>query len=134
MSRAEISARVEQLAELLGLKSLLQQPVALLSGGQQQRVALGRALFAKPQFLLIDEPTAHLDKVTAQEIVKLLRQIQEKTECGLIVTSHDPLVIESMEIKIDLKNRSNGSIHFAAHQDAAQNTHHERSSVSARPE
>ena len=107
MSRADIIARVEQLADLLGLASCLQQPVALLSGGQQQRVALGRALFIKPQFLLIDEPTAHLDVKTAQEIVQLLREIQEKAGCGLIVTSHDPFVMESMDVRIDLQNSMN---------------------------
>lgn len=117
MVRADIITRVEQLAELLGLSSCLQQPVAFLSGGQQQRVALGRALFIEPQFLLIDEPTAHLDAITAQEIVQLLREIQGKTGCGLIVTSHDPLVMESMDVRIDLKNLMNPS-RFSIYNDS----------------
>lgn len=102
MPRAEIVARVEQLAQALGLKDFLSQPVTLLSGGQQQRVALARALFVQPKFLLIDEPTAHLDNAHARSIVQLLKNIQKESGCGLIVASHDPLVIDAMEIRVDL--------------------------------
>jgi putative ABC transport system ATP-binding protein len=121
MPPKEIGDRVNELARLLAIESCLLQSVSLLSGGQQQRVALGRALFLEPKFLLIDEPTAHLDALTAKGIVMLLREIQEKSGCGLIVTSHDPLIIENMEIKIELGNRSHDSIHFVL-----QNNNQER--------
>ena len=106
MPRSELLARVAQVASDLGLTHFLSQPVTLLSGGQQQRVALGRALFLQPKFLLIDEPTAHLDAALARGIVVLLKEIQKTTGCGLLVTSHDPLVIEAMDVKVDLKKNN----------------------------
>ena len=68
-----------------------------LSGGQQQRVALARALFNKPKFLLADEPTGNLDIKTGKVIVDLLLSCREKWDMGVIISSHDPYVAQSMD-------------------------------------
>ena len=60
---AEITTRVGQAAEMLGLDSMLERKPAQLSGGQRQRVALGRALVRQPQVFLLDEPLSNLSLI-----------------------------------------------------------------------
>ncbi|MBO0780513.1 MAG: ABC transporter ATP-binding protein [Ktedonobacteraceae bacterium] len=68
-----------------------------LSGGEQQRVALARALVHKPRFLVADEPTGNLDSLTGKEITKLLRAISHQYSIGLLIATHDPLLVESAD-------------------------------------
>lgn len=63
-----------------------------LSGGEQQRVALARALFADPPLLIVDEPTANLDRRTADELIAQLGGLAAQGH-GLLVASHDPHLI-----------------------------------------
>jgi len=63
-----------------------------LSGGEQQRVALARALFADPPLLIVDEPTANLDRRTADDMIADLRGLADQGH-GLLVASHDPHLI-----------------------------------------
>ena len=72
----------------LGLESLAQRRPAQLSGGQRQRVALARALAAKPQTLLLDEPTAALDVDAAAQFRALLQEVLAKNPVTTIIVSH----------------------------------------------
>lgn len=81
--------RMEELLELLRLKSREGHLPNQLSGGQQQRVSIGRALLNAPALLLADEPTGNLDSENSKEIMKLLRYSNEVYHQTIIVITHD---------------------------------------------
>lgn len=81
--------RMEELLELLKLKSRERHLPNQLSGGQQQRVSIGRALLNAPALLLADEPTGNLDSENNREIMKLLRYSNEVYHQTVIVITHD---------------------------------------------
>ncbi len=85
----DITRRVEELVDLLGLGSLLNRLPTGLSGGESQRVALGRALSFRPQILLLDEPLSALDDETRQEMYQLLRAVQTQTRVTVLHVTHN---------------------------------------------
>lgn len=85
---AEITQRVEELAERLGVSHLLDRPPHNLSGGERQRVALGRALAAKPSVLLLDEPLSALDEELRADLAALLRQTQRELNVTALHITH----------------------------------------------
>lgn len=91
------------LLEIMGLQDKASERPPVLSGGQQQRVALARALFGKPAFLLADEPTGDLDPHTGKTIIDLLLQCQATWGMGIIVSTHDVYVAQSMQEIYELK-------------------------------
>lgn len=101
---AQDSIQAQELLEEIGMKEIMQTPCSVLSGGQQQRVALLRALYTKPSFLLIDEPTAHVDDQTAQAIIELLLMYKKKYNIGLIIVTHDERIARQMEIHYELSS------------------------------
>ena len=92
------------LLEEIGLQESLQTPCYALSGGEQQRIALLRALYTQPPFLLVDEPTAHVDDYTAQKIVELLLMYKKKYNIGLIIVTHDQRIADQMECHYQLSS------------------------------
>ena len=97
-------AQAENLLEEIGLKEIIQTPCHTLSGGEQQRIALLRALYMQPPFLLVDEPTAHVDDQTAQKIVELLLMYKEKYNIGLIIVTHDERIARQMQFHYELSS------------------------------
>ena len=96
--------RIKELAELLGLQSLLHRKPAGLSGGEAQRVALGRALAAHPKILCLDEPLSALDEETRAEMGSLLRRVSEQTGVTTLhVTHHQDEARKLGDIIIRLK-------------------------------
>lgn len=90
-------SRVPPLLERLGLtESLLQRSAESVSGGELQRIALLRILLLDPVFLFADEPTSRLDLITSQRIMSLLVEVARETECGLVVVSHDPVLVQKL--------------------------------------
>ena len=87
-SLPDIAARVEEMAELLGITHLLGRHPQGLSGGESQRVALGRALAFRPRVLLLDEPLSALDEDTRAEMVDLLRSVQRITGVTVLHITH----------------------------------------------
>lgn len=81
--------RLNDLLELLGLQERRNHLPNQLSGGQQQRVAIGRALMNAPAVMLADEPTGSLDSRNGHEIVKLLKESNQKYGQTLILVTHD---------------------------------------------
>jgi molybdate transport system ATP-binding protein len=79
---------VERIIELLGIGHLLDRRAVGLSGGEQQRVAIGRALFAAPRLLLMDEPLAGLDRQRRLEVLPLIARVRDEARIPLIYVSH----------------------------------------------
>ncbi|KAF5036335.1 Cell division ATP-binding protein FtsE [anaerobic digester metagenome] len=77
-----------------------------LSGGQQQRIAIARALVKRPQIILADEPTANLDSKTGEEILKLMKRMNEKFGTTFIFSTHDKMVMEYARRLVQLHDGS----------------------------
>ncbi len=104
LSPVEREKRVMELIEEVGLKGMENRYPRELSGGQEQRVAIARALVKKPLLVLADEPTANLDSVTAEEIIEIMRQMNEIEKTTFIFSTHDPRVERHAKRLIILKD------------------------------
>ena len=78
-----------EITQLLGITDLLQRKPGSLSGGEQKRVALGRALLASPQVLLMDEPLTGLDQARTEEILPFIDQIRRQVRLPIVYVSHN---------------------------------------------
>jgi molybdate transport system ATP-binding protein len=99
---------LDHIVELLELSPLLQQRPHQLSGGEQQRVALGRALLASPDLLLLDEPLASLDERLKGQILPFLRRVKEQIHVPMIYVSH--AINEILELTQQLVVINDGKI------------------------
>ena len=81
--------KLSELLKTLGLEDRADYLPNQLSGGQQQRVSIGRALFNDPKIILADEPTGNLDHKASEEIVRLLREANQKYHQTIIMVTHD---------------------------------------------
>ncbi|HLJ72060.1 MAG TPA: molybdenum ABC transporter ATP-binding protein [Roseiarcus sp.] len=86
--KATPSVDFDQAVDLLGLRGLLTRWPARLSGGEKQRVAIGRALLANPQILLMDEPLAALDDARRMEILSYIEKLRDAFAIPIVFVSH----------------------------------------------
>ena len=89
MTASELSDRVRRLLNEVGMEGHLDKMPANISGGMQKRVGLARALALDPEILLLDEPTAGLDPISASEIDDLVLKLQAEHHMASIVVTHD---------------------------------------------
>ncbi|MGO9957401.1 MAG: ABC transporter ATP-binding protein [Solirubrobacteraceae bacterium] len=96
LPKAEIDAKVEDAAHILGLTEWLDRKPAQLSGGQRQRVAMGRAIVREPTVFLMDEPLSNLDaKLRVQMRLEVLR-IQHRVDVATLYVTHDQIEAMTM--------------------------------------
>jgi phospholipid/cholesterol/gamma-HCH transport system ATP-binding protein len=89
MSKSEQCGRVRELLAEVGMEGGLEKMPSDISGGMQKRVGLARALALEPDILLLDEPTAGLDPISAAEIDDLVLKLQKERHMATIVVTHD---------------------------------------------
>ncbi len=96
LSKEDIAVKVRELLELVGLPDKAAAYPSQLSGGQKQRVAIARALASNPKVLLCDEATSALDPQTTQSILRLIRDINQKTGITVVVITHEMAVVKEI--------------------------------------
>lgn len=104
MNRANIDARVKQVASLLRITELLNRRPAQMSGGQQQRVALGRAMVRQPRLFLMDEPLTNLDFKLRVEMRTELKRLQAELAATFFYVTNDQVEAMSMADRIIVLN------------------------------
>ncbi len=90
----ERKKRAEECLRLVGLSKRMTHRPHEMSGGEQQRVAIARAIAHKPSVIFADEPTAELDTTMGLQVLSLFRQLVEEEKLTIIMTTHDPNMIE----------------------------------------
>ena len=95
---------VEHILEILGLKEKKYAMPGQLSGGQQQRAALARALAAKPDIVLADEPTGNLDTATSQDVLGLIRVSSEQLGQTVVMITHNEEIAQMASRMIKLED------------------------------
>ncbi|MBW9095495.1 methionine ABC transporter ATP-binding protein [Microbacterium jejuense] len=98
--RAEIAARVDELLRFVGLADKAGSYPEQLSGGQKQRVGIARALATSPRILLADEATSALDPDTTQEVLALLKRVNDELGVTILVITHEMDVIRTLADRV----------------------------------
>lgn len=104
MSMDKRRDKATELLDLVGLKNRMHHIPSQLSGGERQRVAIARALVNDPLLVLADEPTGELDSSTTQEIMNLMKKINQEKNTTFLVVTHDPEVAKRTERIIVLRD------------------------------
>lgn len=102
VSRAERDARLQRVAEIVGLEKLLERKPSQLSGGQRQRVALGRAIIAEARVCLMDEPLSNLDAKLRHEMRTEIRALQQRLGITMVYVTHDQTEAMTMADRVVL--------------------------------
>lgn len=100
VAKAEIEQRVNEIARLMNVESLLDAMPVKLSGGQKQRVNIARAIVRRPEILLMDEPLSHLDGKMRQAMRTEIKRLHNEIECTSVYVTHDQLEAMSLADRI----------------------------------
>lgn len=104
---SNISKRIDEALDLVGMKKRAQHFPYELSGGEAQRIAVARGIIHKPEVLFVDEPTSALDSKTAIRIVRVFKRLVEEEGVSIIMATHD---LEMIQIADDVYTLSDGVI------------------------
>jgi multiple sugar transport system ATP-binding protein len=104
-SKLYVEQKINDVADLLGMKDLLGRKPKELSGGQMQRVALGRALVREPKVFLMDEPLSNLDAKLRMYMRTEIKKLQKKVGITTLYITHDQIEAMSMADKVAIMNK-----------------------------
>ena len=104
MPRAQVKAKINEVAGILGIEDILERPVGGLSGGDRQRVALGRAIVRQPKAFMMDEPLGALDAEFRERMAEELRALHDRMGATTVYVTHDQLEAMQMGDKIVVMN------------------------------
>ncbi len=96
--------RVLELLKAVGMGDQAHKYPSQISGGQKQRVAVARALVTNASLVLADEPTANLDRKTANQVIELMKKMRDEFGTSFIFSTHDPRVVENAETIFTLED------------------------------
>ncbi|WP_176084356.1 methionine ABC transporter ATP-binding protein [Martelella sp. HB161492] len=105
MSRSAIKARIEPLIDMVGLAEMMRRYPSELSGGQKQRVGIARALATEPSLLLSDEATSALDPETTQQILDLLKRINQELGLTVLLITHEMEVVKAVTSEVAVMDK-----------------------------
>jgi lipoprotein-releasing system ATP-binding protein len=97
LKQADIETRAQALLEHMGLGKRLTHRPHQLSGGERQRVAIARAMVTSPRCILADEPTGNLDQSTANLVLNLWNELNQKAQTAMVVVTHDFTLAKKMD-------------------------------------
>ncbi|NOY30720.1 MAG: ABC transporter ATP-binding protein [Planctomycetes bacterium] len=100
--RKQYRRRAEELLEMVGLSDRRKHKPREMSGGEMQRTAIARALLAEPSVLLADEPTGNLDRATGEQIMQVLRELNQEQKLTIVMVTHDPWIAEQADREVRL--------------------------------
>ena len=104
MGKKNHKSRVMELLDAVGLSDRAEHRPDQMSGGQQQRVAVARALSVDPLLILADEPTANLDTKNGEQIMEIMKKLNEETNTTFVFATHDPRVIKYAKRVVTLED------------------------------
>ena len=96
--------RSREILAQVGLDGLGDRRPGQMSGGQQQRVAVARAMASTPAIVFADEPSANLDSVSTNDLLKLMRQLNDDTGMTFCISTHDARVIDYTRRRIHMRD------------------------------
>jgi lipoprotein-releasing system ATP-binding protein len=101
--RREFRERASEIIHLVGLEHRFKHKPSEMSGGEMQRAAIARALVARPEILLADEPTGNLDSRTGHEITELLARLNDREQLTILMVTHDDSIARQAHRIVRLK-------------------------------
>ena len=103
-SKQKRTKQVLDLLDAVGMADQANKKPSQISGGQKQRVAVARALVTNAKLVLADEPTANLDRKTANRIIDLMKQMRDDFQTTFVFSTHDPRIVKNVEITFNLED------------------------------
>jgi putative ABC transport system ATP-binding protein len=104
IAAAERAERAMSMLDSLDIADLADRRPGEMSGGQQQRVAIARSIGTNPVLLLADEPSANLDSATTDDLLQLLRKLNEERGISILTATHDPMVMSYAQRQVNLRD------------------------------
>lgn len=102
--QGDYKERITECLRKVGLQERMGHMPREMSGGEQQRVAIARAIAHKPKVIFADEPTAELDTITSLQVVKVFKELVEKENISIIMTTHDTGLMDIGDICYEMED------------------------------